>query len=64
MEKHRNPDGTYNGVAAMAELSGLSEEEIEWTWKRAKELKAMGLSKEQMARALRMEARDKFRTKK
>jgi len=27
-------------------------------------LKAMGLSKEQMARALRMEARDKFGTKK
>ena len=64
MEKHRNPDGTYNGVTAMAELSGLSEEEIKWSWERAKELKAMGLSKEQMARALRMEARAKFRTKK
>lgn len=64
MEKHRNPDGTYNGVTAMAELSGLSEEEIKWAWERAKELKAMGLSKEQMARALRMEARAKFRTKK
>lgn len=60
MEKHRNPDGTYNGVSALSELSGLSQEEVRWTWERAKELRAMGLSKEQIARALRMEARDKF----
>jgi uncharacterized protein YoaH (UPF0181 family) len=60
LEKHRNPDGTYNGVSAMSEMSGLSQEEIQWTWERAKELRAMGLSKEQVARALRMEARDKF----
>lgn len=63
MEKHRNPDGTYNGITALAELSGLSEEEIRWTWERAKELRAAGLSKEQLKRALKMEARDKFRAK-
>lgn len=63
MERHRNPDGTYNGVAALAELTGLSEEEIRWSWERSKELRAAGLSKEQVARALKMEARDKFGAK-
>lgn len=62
-DKHRNPDGTYNGASYMAELSGLSEEEIRWSFARARELRASGLSKEQVARALRMEARDKFGTK-
>ena len=31
MEKYRNPDGTYNGVAMFAELTGLAPEEIRWT---------------------------------
>ena len=38
MEAHRNPDGTYNGVTAMAELSGLSAAEIRWTFERLKHL--------------------------
>ena len=59
-DKHRNPDGTYNGMTVLSELSGLSQEEIMWTWERAKELRASGLSKEQISRALRTEARDKF----
>lgn len=59
-EKHRNPDGTYNGVSFMAEASGLSKEEIEWSWKRAKELAATGLSGHVLAAALKIEARDKF----
>lgn len=61
MEKHRNPDGTYNGVSALAELSGLSQEEIRWTWERGKELRAQGLSKDQISRALRMESKARFR---
>jgi hypothetical protein len=28
MEKHRNADGTYNGVTALAELSGLDPGDI------------------------------------
>lgn len=27
-DKHRNPDGTYNGVTAMAEVTGLPQGEI------------------------------------
>lgn len=34
----RNPDGTYNGVKTMAALSGLSEAEVEWTFKRIRAL--------------------------
>jgi hypothetical protein len=57
MEEFRNPNGTYNGVKAMAALSGLSEDEIAWTWRRAKELKAAGLGRAQLAAALKAEAR-------
>lgn len=28
MEKHRNADGTYNGVGALSEISGLSKDEV------------------------------------
>lgn len=34
----RNPDGTYNGVAAMARMSGLSEDEVAWTFNRIQRL--------------------------
>ena len=27
-EHHRNPDGTYNGVGVMSEVSGLSQETV------------------------------------
>lgn len=37
-EAHRNPDGTYNGVAILAELSGLSTAEVAWTAARLKQL--------------------------
>jgi hypothetical protein len=60
MDDIRNSDGTYNGVKAMAQLSGLSEEEIRWTWERAKELRAAGVSKEATAAQLKLEARAKF----
>ena len=29
----KNPDGTYNGVAFMAMMSGVSEAEIRDTWR-------------------------------
>lgn len=28
LDKHRNPNGTYNGVTLMAELTGLGQDEI------------------------------------
>lgn len=34
----RNANGTYNGVKALSELTGLSEAEVEWTNRRVKEL--------------------------
>ena len=35
----KNPDGTYDGAAALAALSGLSKDEILWTWQRMKQLR-------------------------
>lgn len=29
LDKHKNPDGTYNGVSALSEFSGLSEKSIQ-----------------------------------
>lgn len=37
-EQYRNPNGTYNGVKAMSDLSGLSEAEVLWTFNRIKHL--------------------------
>jgi hypothetical protein len=38
-EKYKNSDGkSYNGVAMMSELTGLSQEEIAWTANRIKQL--------------------------
>lgn len=38
-DAYRNPDGkTFNGVALLADLSGLSREEIAWTAARLKQL--------------------------
>lgn len=62
MVDHRNPDGTFNGATMLAELSGLSTEEIKWTWERAKELKAQGMAKDLIAATLKHEAREKFGT--
>lgn len=35
---YANGDGTYNGTKLMAEISGLSEAEIAWTFNRLKHL--------------------------
>lgn len=51
----RNSDGTYNGVKMMAQLSGLSEEEIKWTWDRLKELKAQGVPTDQAKKIVHQE---------
>ena len=57
LDKHRNPDGTYNGVTAMAELSGLSTAEIRWTFDRLNHLMHVeGLAKEAAKDVVRAEA--------
>lgn len=37
---------TYNGIKILSTLTGISEEEIAWTWKRTKELTEQGYPKD------------------
>lgn len=59
-DKHRNPDGTYNGISYMAELSGLSQEEIKWTAARCKELYAAGHTRDEVRTIVKREASERF----
>lgn len=59
MNKYRNKDGTYNGAAALADFSGLTQEEILWTFTRSKELYSEGLTKEQVLRIIKEEGKTK-----
>lgn len=57
LERHRNADGTYNGVTAMAELSGLSTAEIRWTFDRLKHLMHVdGMTKDAAKEVVKAEA--------
>jgi hypothetical protein len=38
MDQWKNPNGTYNGAQMLADVSGLSIEEIQWTANRFKHL--------------------------
>lgn len=46
-EKWANGDGTYDGAQMLADLSGLTRAEIDWTWKRLKELLDSGMSRKE-----------------
>lgn len=60
MNEFRNPNGTYNGVAMLAKLSGLPEKEIAWTAARIKQLMAVeGKPKSEALSILREEAKAK-----
>lgn len=41
-ERNRRPDGNYNGVGVLADLTGLSRAEIAWTAERVKHLMSAG----------------------
>lgn len=56
---HRNANGTYNGVAIFAEITGLPEAEILWTFNRLKSLMSDGASKDEAKRIVTEEARQK-----
>lgn len=57
LERHRNADGTYNGVTAMAEMSGLTPAEIKWTFDRLKHLMHVeGMTKEAAKDVVKAEA--------
>ncbi len=36
MKDHKNPDGTWNGVSFMSELTGISQEEVASTFEAVK----------------------------
>lgn len=38
LDRYSNGDGTYNGAALLADISGLSRAEIRWTAERLKAL--------------------------
>ncbi len=58
--KHRNPNGTYNGVSYFSEVTGLSQEEIAWTAARVRELREQGFGKEELLATVKREAKEKF----
>ena len=59
-DKFRNKDGTINGASAMAELTGLSQEEITWSFKRLKQLMHNdGLSKKEALAVVKEESKNK-----
>lgn len=59
-ENHRNPDGTYNGISFMAALSGLTQDEIRWTFERTKALLATGLPRDEVVKIVKREAAKRF----
>jgi hypothetical protein len=60
-EKYKNIDGkTYNGVAMMSELTGISQEEIAWTATRIKQLiHQEGKTKDEAVAIVREEGKSK-----
>lgn len=56
-DRHRNADGTYNGISMFAEITGFSIEEVEWIANRTRELKAEGCSREEATRIINEEAK-------
>ena len=58
-DEFKNPDDkTYNGVAMLARLSGLSEAEVAWTAARVRELMSdNGLSRSEVLERVKVEAK-------
>jgi hypothetical protein len=61
VEKYKNSDGkTYNGVAMMSELTGLSQEEIAWIASRIQQLiHQEGKTKDEAAAIVKEESKSK-----
>lgn len=56
-EKHQNPDGTFNGISLLSELSGLPDAEILWIFKRTQELRMVeGKTREEAKAIVKAEA--------
>lgn len=54
-DRWRNPDGTYNAAAMLAELSGVPEPEVAWTGRRLGELMRAGKTREEAVAIVRAE---------
>jgi len=60
MNQWRNPGkDTYNGAKMLADLSGLSEAEVQWTFDRIKQLKKEGKSKQEAIDIVALESKNK-----
>lgn len=51
----QNPDGTWDGIAVMCRLSGLSRAEVEWTWARVQTLNSQGYTRKEALAKIRAE---------
>lgn len=60
-DRYRNADGkTFNGIAMMADLTGLSQAEVRWTADRLKQLMLVeGKSKDEALAIVKAEAADR-----
>lgn len=59
-EKFRNQNGTYNGAAALSAVTGLSQDEVIWTFKRIKQLMhEEGKTKKEAAEIVKEEGKSK-----
>ena len=58
MSKYRNDDGSYNGARELADMSGISEAEVLWTFTRLRHyLVTERLSKDEARRRVAEEAK-------
>lgn len=59
MKDFRNPNGTYNGIKALAAWSGLTEAEVKWTADRMQALMKAGATAEQAKATVKEEAKSR-----
>lgn len=59
-DQFKNPDGTYNGAAFFASITGISQAELQWTASRLISLmKAEGKTKDEAKAIVAAEAKSK-----
>lgn len=59
MSDFRNENGTYNGVAALAAITGIDPAEVEWTAKRIQALTKAGVPKPYILAIVKAERKNK-----
>ena len=56
IDEFRNPDGTYDGAAALSAISGIPKDEVIWMWKCTSALLVQGTPKSEVTRIVKQEA--------